>query len=70
MMTMTEYVVVTRPFYRETPPDYEHVFAKDEKEAHDMAFKDPSVKETIIAIPADKFEWNEEIEEKYWKMYR
>lgn len=70
MENFEKYVVIVRPFYREHPPMLKKVLARDEEDAHRRAINDRDVKETLEAKLEEEMEWNEQIKEKYWSLYR
>jgi hypothetical protein len=65
-----EYVVIVRPFYREQPPTLEKVFAKDKEEALNYVAMLGNVKETLGVELLSELNWNPQVKEKYWAMYR
>ena len=64
------YAVIARPFYREHAPFLKKVLAENEQDAHTRAMHDRDLKETLEAKLENEMEWNEEVIEKYWSLYR
>lgn len=69
-MQLKEYEVVCRPFYRESQPFIENVFAENEKEASFMKLRSGDTKEILEVKPIGEIVWNESVINSYWNMYK